>query len=74
MSELSTFCEKEIIRRLEQLDEIAIVDMHGFTLPQVLITPNVNNLQALQIDQSEVASQIANQNAELGNVVLKDGV
>jgi len=74
MSELSTFCEKEIVRRFEQLDEIAIVDMHGFTLPQVLITPNVNILQVLQIDQSEVASQIANQNAELGNVVLKDGV
>jgi multidrug efflux pump subunit AcrB len=73
MPELSAFCEKEIIRRLEQLEEVAIVDMHGYSVPQITISPNVKVLQSLGIDQSELAQQISDQNVELGNVLLKDG-
>ncbi|HMP31781.1 MAG TPA: efflux RND transporter permease subunit, partial [Saprospiraceae bacterium] len=73
MNELTTFCEREIVRRLEQLDEVALVDIHGYTEPQISVIPDINILQSLGKTEGDLIAQIEGQNAELGNVVLKDG-
>ncbi|MBK9566415.1 MAG: efflux RND transporter permease subunit [Saprospiraceae bacterium] len=70
---LSIFCEKEIVRRLEQLEEVAIVDMHGYTQPEISVKPDLNLLQPLNINLDQLVAQIKDKNVELGNVVLKDG-
>jgi len=71
--ELATFCENVISRRLEQLDEVAFVDMHGYAEAQILISPHEALLQGLGIDIDQVAAAIQAANLELGNVILKDG-
>ncbi len=71
--ELSTFCENTISRRLEQLDEIAFVDMHGYAEAQILVSPDQALLQGLGIDIDLLAAAIQGANVELGNVILKDG-
>lgn len=73
MKDLSIFCEKIILRRMEQMDEVAFVDMHGFTSPQVSIAPNEALLAAMGISESTLIQLINQNNLEIGNLILKQG-
>lgn len=71
--ELSEFAEKVIKRRLEQLQEIAFVDLHGLSVPEILVSPKMDKLLSLGINEEQLAQQIRNHNIDLGNIMIRDG-
>jgi len=71
--ELSEFSETVIKRQIEQLPEVAMVDMTGMLKKQVMIIPD-NNLMAMTgITLSDIESTLTNNNIEPGSMIVRDG-
>jgi multidrug efflux pump subunit AcrB len=71
--ELSAFSEGILKRRLEQLPEIAFVDMTGLVHAQILIQPHTDLLQHSGISLDDLASAIESHSGDIGNLTVKDG-
>lgn len=72
--ELSDFSEQVIKRRLEQLPEIAYVDITGLTNPEVYITPDPVAMSAINLKDDDFKNIIESNNLLYGNVTAMDGV
>ncbi|SEJ75764.1 Multidrug efflux pump subunit AcrB [Dyadobacter sp. SG02] len=72
--ELSNFCESVLRRRLEQLDEVALVDITGLSKAEVVIQPDIVLLQRNGISVAEFTETIKSQSEGAGNVVVQDGL
>jgi multidrug efflux pump subunit AcrB len=70
---LSRFATNVISKRIEQLPEVAMVDMSGTVSSELLILPDNQKLQALGITQSALENSIKNSNIKLGNLLIRDG-
>jgi len=71
--ELSSFAHQVIRKRIEQVPEVALVDMSGMVFPEILIIPNWNKLSALNISLQDLESAIKQNNINLGNLTITDG-
>jgi multidrug efflux pump subunit AcrB len=71
--ELSRFASNVIRKRLEQLPEVAMVDMSGLTKTELLVVPDLDKLSALGIDLENLENLIRNNNVRLGNLSIHDG-
>ena len=71
--EMSDFCRQVITRRLEQLPQVAMVDISGVLYPQLLIIPDMEKLRAIGVDESALSSAIQNANVTLGSLSIRDG-
>ena len=71
--EMSDFCRQVIVRRLEQLPQVAMVDMSGLLYPQLLIIPDMEKLRAIGVDETALSSAIQNANVSLGSLSIRDG-
>ena len=71
--ELSRFASNVIRKRIEQLPEVAMVDMSGLVSPELLILPDSRKLEALGITQETLENLITNNNIKLGNLLIRDG-
>ncbi len=71
--ELSQFAENVIKRRLEQLKEIAFVDIHGMAFPEVVVKPDKEVMTSLNISQDVIERALQNANIEMGNILIRDG-
>ncbi|MFY7827843.1 MAG: efflux RND transporter permease subunit [Flectobacillus sp.] len=71
--QLSEFCENVLRRRIEQMKEVALVDMTGLSKPEVIIIPDRSKLQSLGITEQILAQTLQKNNIELGNLLVKDG-
>lgn len=71
--ELGTFAWSVIAKRLEQLGEVAFVDISGRHSPQLTITPDLAKISALGIDISMLETAIKSNNINLGNLTIRDG-
>lgn len=71
--ELSKFTLSVISKRVEQIPEVAMVDISGQTLSEVVIIPDYTKLSALGISPSELEKAIVNNNINLGNLTIRDG-
>ena len=71
--EMSDFCRQVIVRRLEQLPQVAMVDISGLLFPQLLIIPDMEKLRAIGVDESSLSSAIQNSNVSLGSLSIRDG-
>ena len=71
--EMSDFCRQVIVRRLEQLPQVAMVDISGVLYPQLLIIPDMEKLRAIGVDESALSSAIQNANVSLGSLSIRDG-
>jgi multidrug efflux pump subunit AcrB len=71
--DLCEFAETVIRRRIEQLPQVAMVDITGLINKQVLITPYTNQLEISGITLSEIESVLNNHNVEPGSMVVRDG-
>ena len=71
--EMSDFCRQVIIRRLEQLPQVAMVDISGVLYPQLLIIPDMEKLRAIGVDENALSSAIQNANVSLGSLSIRDG-
>lgn len=71
--DLSEFSEAVIKRRIEQLPQVALVDMTGLMHRQVLVEPDENKLQITGISLADIESALNNNNIEPGSMTVKDG-
>jgi len=69
----SDFCDNVIRRRIEQLPEVALVDMTGLAQPEIVVVPDRAKMQSLGLTEQRLAEVLRQNNVELGNVTVKDG-
>ncbi len=70
---ISDFCENVLKRRIEQLPEVALVDMTGLAKPEMVVLPDRNKMLSLGLTEQQLAQTLQTNNVDLGNVTVKDG-
>jgi multidrug efflux pump subunit AcrB len=73
MLDLSNFSEQVIKKRLEQLPEVAMIDISGLSHSEILILPDLEKLKSLNLSLSKFETHVKNQNIDLGNLIIRDG-
>jgi multidrug efflux pump subunit AcrB len=71
--DLCEFTETVIKRQIEQLPQVAMVDMTGVINKEVLITPDNNTLSITGITLSDIENALVNNNIEPGSMIIRDG-
>jgi multidrug efflux pump subunit AcrB len=71
--DLCEFAETVIKRRIEQLPEVAMVDITGMATKQVQIVPDMKQLEAAGIGLGDLEAIIAANNLEPGSMTVRDG-
>lgn len=71
--QLSTYATEVISRRIEQLDEVALVDVSGCVQPELLIIPDESKLRQLGLTLSRLEDEIKAANIRLGSLSIRDG-
>ncbi len=71
--ELCDFAETVIKRRIEQLPQVAMVDITGMMNKQVVIIPDHKLMETTGITLSDIESALNNNNVEPGSMVVRDG-
>ncbi len=72
--ELSEFTETVIKKRIEQLPDIALADINGISKPEILITPYKEKIQSLGITNDLLINSVKQNNFELGDLFIKNGI
>jgi len=73
-TELGEFARQIVKRRLEQLPEIAMVDLTGLHYPEIYLTPRSGGMQALGLNETSLQKIIADNNIPLGDARVRDGI
>jgi multidrug efflux pump subunit AcrB len=71
--DLSEIAQSGIKRRIEQLPQVAMVDVTGLLDKQLLVIPNSNTLEITGITLTDISSILKNNNIEPGAMTVKDG-
>jgi multidrug efflux pump subunit AcrB len=71
--DLSNFSSQVIRKRLEQLPEVALVDMSGLQFPEIKITPRPEYLQSGAFSITQLEQALQENNIDLGNLLIRDG-
>ncbi len=71
--ELSNFAGQVIRKRLEQLPEVALIDMSGMAYPEIRITPKPELMASGALSLQLIERALHENNAELGNLLIRDG-
>ncbi len=71
--ELSRFAGQVISKRIEQLPEVAMVDISGQVYPELLIIPDMKKAESLGINLATIEQTIRKNNINLGNLLIRDG-
>lgn len=72
--ELSNFGATVIAKRLEQLSEVAFVDMSGRIFGELIITPDIAKLEGIGLELSSLEDAIKANNLNMGNLTVRDGL
>lgn len=72
-AELSRFASQVIVKRIEQLPEVAMVDMSGAVAPEILVIPDAGKLRQAGITAAELEAAIRNADVEIGSLTIRDG-
>ncbi|WP_102407778.1 efflux RND transporter permease subunit [Parabacteroides bouchesdurhonensis] len=71
--DLCQFAETVIKRRIEQLPEVAMVDITGMLKRQVQIVPDMKLLEMANITLNELETALNSNNIEPGSMIVRDG-
>lgn len=71
--ELSRFAESIVKRRIEQLPEVAMVDVTGVVEQQVRILPDPDRMASMQLSIENLESILTQNNVEPGSMTVRDG-
>lgn len=71
--EMSAFTRQVIVRRIEQLPEVAMVDVSGLLHPELLIVPDMQKLHSMGITEQQLGDAINGANVHLGSLSIRDG-
>ena len=72
-SELSRFVQDVICKRMEQLPEVAMVDVSGCVSDEIIIIPDAGKLTQLGLGQSDFEKLVTSANISLGSLSIRDG-
>ena len=70
---LSRFVQDVIVKRIEQLDEVAMADVSGTEEPEILIVPDESRLRQAGIRSSDLERLVASADIRLGGLTIADG-
>jgi len=73
-ADLGEFARQIIKRRLEQLPEIAMVDITGLHYPEIYLTPKQAEMRSLGLNESSLQKIIADNNIQFGDTRVRDGI
>lgn len=73
MAELSSFVRNIVRRRIEQLPEVALVDITGLAQPQVEIIPKRGYLESIGLSEELLLAAFNENRTDLGNILVQDG-
>lgn len=71
--ELSKFAREVIVKRIEQIPQVAMVDVSGILGSQFVIEPDMGKLLSLGLKVEDLERAITDNNVSLGNLSIKDG-
>lgn len=71
--EMSRLAMNVISKRIEQIPEVAMVDISGMVFPELLIIPDNERLKALDITTDVLVTAIESNNIQLDNLSIRDG-
>lgn len=72
--QLSEFTEIVLKKRIEQLPDIALADMSGQIEGELVIIPNKEAITSLNITNEFITNTIRQNNFELGNLIVQNGI
>ena len=72
-SALSRFASQVITKRIEQLPEVAMVDISGCVSPELLVIPDEAKLRQAGIAMGDVESALKKADVALGSLTIRDG-
>ncbi len=70
---MSRFVQDVICKRIEQLSEVAMVDVSGYAGDEILIIPDAGRLAQLGISQADFERLVTSANIRLGSLSIRDG-
>ena len=70
---MSDFAKEVIARRLEQLPEVAMVDISGTVSREILIVPDESRLTQAGITPEQFENAVKASNVRLGSLTIRDG-
>lgn len=70
--DFSRFANQVIRKRIEQVNEVAMVDVSGLVSSEILIIPEMEKLNALGISLNELERAIKTYDIEVGSLLIKD--
>lgn len=70
--ELSNYAGNVLKRRIEQLPEVAMVDISGYETPEIIIKPHPGKLASLNINEYDIENALTQNNVEFGNFIVDD--
>ncbi len=71
--EMSCFVREVVSRRVEQIPQVAIVDISGTHGARLVVEPDMKRLKALGKDATLLEDVLLANNVPLGNLTIKDG-
>ena len=71
--QMSSFARSVIAKRIEQIPEVAMVDISGTVSPEILVIPDLDALRALDLTTAQFETLIASSNVSLSNLTIRDG-
>ena len=71
--QLSSFAEDVLAKRIEQLPEVAMVDVSGCVHPEILVLPDEDALRQAGLDMDGFEKALMAANVSLGSLTIRDG-
>jgi multidrug efflux pump subunit AcrB len=72
-SELSSFVETVIKKRIEQLPEVGMADITGQVRREIYITPDEEKMKSLGITSDDITQAVKINNINIGSIQVKQG-
>ncbi|GAB1402831.1 hypothetical protein MASR1M74_00090 [Lentimicrobium sp.] len=72
-TQLSSFAETVIRRRIEQLPSVAFADITGIARPELYIIPNEGRMQSLDISTHDISMALLQNNITVSGITVREG-
>ncbi len=72
-TELSRFSREVISKRIEQLAEVAMVDITGLVDEEILVLPDAQKLSQIGMTTEDFEAAVSAANIQLGSLTIRDG-
>lgn len=72
-AELTSFVRQVLVKRIEQLEDVAMVDVSGIVDNEILVVPDASKLKSLDISYDELEAALHQRSLNLGNLSIRDG-